>query len=96
MEIDNKLLTKLEKLSKLNIDESKRDEIMSDLTNIVNFIENLNELNLEKENSLYQSTTDTSKLREDVSKKNIEIVDEILRNSPKRENRSFVVAKIIE
>ncbi len=96
MEIDNKLLTKLEKLSKLNIDESKRDEIMSDLTNIVNFIENLNELNLEDENSLYQSTKDTSRLRDDISSQNKTIVDEILKNSPKQEDRSFVVAKIIE
>jgi len=96
MKIDDRLLTKLEKLSKLQIDKRNRDEIMGDLTNIVNFIENLNELNLENENSLYQSTKDNSKLRIDTSTENPKIISEILKNAPQRDNSSFVVAKIIE
>ena len=96
MKIDDKLLTKLEKLSKLQIDKKNRNEIMGDLTNIVNFIENLNELNLENENSLYQSTKDNSKLRIDTPSENPEIINEILKNAPQRDNNSFVVAKIIE
>ena len=96
MKIDNELLTKLEKLSKLNIDDDKREDIMNDLTNIVDFVENLNELNLEEEDSLYQSTKETSKLRTDTPSQNLKIVDEILKNSPLRDGRSFIVPKIIE
>ena len=81
MEIDNKLLTKLEKLSKLNIDSDNRDEIMGDLTNIVNFIENLNELDLKNEDELYQSTKGLTKLREDSPSKDSEIVDIVLKNA---------------
>jgi len=96
MKIDNKLLLKLERLSKLNIDNNNRDEIMNDLTNIVNFIENLNELDLKNEDKLYQSTKELTKLREDNSFKNEEIIDIILKNAPKIDETSFVVPKIIE
>ena len=96
MKIDNELLLKLEKLSKLNIDSSSRDEIMNDLTNIVNFIENLNELDLENEDKLYQSTKELTKLRVDDSCKNEEIIEIVLKNAPKIDETSFVVPKIIE
>ena len=44
MQIDNTVLAKLEKLSHLHIDDSKKEEVMKQLTGILTYIENLNEL----------------------------------------------------
>ncbi|ENU2748388.1 Asp-tRNA(Asn)/Glu-tRNA(Gln) amidotransferase subunit GatC, partial [Campylobacter coli] len=46
MQIDEKLLSKLEKLSALQIEEEKRSEVICELSEIVNFVEKLNELDL--------------------------------------------------
>ncbi|ENL6330822.1 Asp-tRNA(Asn)/Glu-tRNA(Gln) amidotransferase GatCAB subunit C, partial [Campylobacter coli] len=43
MQIDEKLLSKLEKLSALQIEEEKRSEVICELSEIVNFVEKLNE-----------------------------------------------------
>ena len=47
MQIDNTVLEKLEKLSHLRIDDSKKEEVMQQLTGILTYIENLNELDTE-------------------------------------------------
>ena len=45
--IDEKLVSKLEKLSKLKIEEEDREKIMSDLNAIVQMFDKLNELDTE-------------------------------------------------
>ncbi|CAA6812475.1 MAG: Unknown protein, partial [uncultured Campylobacterales bacterium] len=40
--IDDKLLARLEKLSNLKIEDSKREEFKNQLEEIVGFVENLN------------------------------------------------------
>ncbi len=96
MKIDNELLKKLEKLSSLEIDDSKRDGMINQLTEIVEFIENLNELNLDKEEATFTTVKGGTPLREDVPYVNPQIIKTILENAPKSENSSFVVPKIIE
>jgi len=44
MQIDDSVLAKLEKLSHLRIDESKKEEVKAQLSGILNYIDNLNEL----------------------------------------------------
>jgi len=96
MQIDDKLLTKLEKLSALQIDENKREEAIEELNKIVEFVEILNELDLSNEKATFTTLKGGTPFREDISKANIETIDTILKNSPKNENRYFVVPKIIE
>ncbi len=96
MKIDNDLLKKLEKLSSLEIDDSKRDGMITQLTVIVEFIENLNELNLDDEEATFTTVKGGTPLREDVPNVNPQIIKTILNNAPKSENSSFVVPKIIE
>ena len=47
MYIDDKMLEKLEKLSALKIPDDKREEFKEQLSKIVDFVEVLNELNLD-------------------------------------------------
>ncbi len=96
MKIDDKLLTKLENLSRLNISDDKREEIKQDLTNILDFVDNLNELDLKNKDSSFQTSVKSLKFREDKPEKSEEIIKEILKYAPDVEGSSFVVPKIIE
>ncbi|MDX1809395.1 MAG: Asp-tRNA(Asn)/Glu-tRNA(Gln) amidotransferase subunit GatC [Sulfurospirillaceae bacterium] len=96
MQIDDNLLTKLENLSALKIDDSKRAEIISELSEIVQFVEILNELNLDKEEATFTTLAGGTPFREDTPFVNPEIIETILDNAPKSQDGYFVVPKIIE
>lgn len=95
MQIDDALLSKLEKLSSLKIGDEKREEIKKQLSEIVNFVEILNELDLDKEQAVVSSIAGGTPLREDIAVKS-DVVGEILRHAPAREGHFFAVPKIIE
>lgn len=96
MKIDNQLLEKLEKLSSLKIANEKRDGAINQLSEIVAFVENLNELNLENEEAFFTILEGGTPFREDIPSVNSDIVKTILENAPHSENGFFVVPKIIE
>lgn len=95
MQIDDNLLTKLEKLSSLKIAEEKREELITQLTQIVDFVEKLDELNLDGMEAMTSATKGGTPLRED---KNIrtEVIDSVLEHAPRSLDNFFVVPKIIE
>lgn len=96
MQIDNKLLSKLETLSSLKIEPAKREEIIGQLSDIVNFVENLNELDLGSEEATFTTVEGGTPLREDEAVLDEEIIDTILKNAPKTDGRFFSVPSIIE
>ncbi len=96
MKIDNDLLKKLEKLSSLEIDSDKRDGMIAQLSEIVEFIENLNELDLDKEEATFTTVSGGTPMREDIPSVNSKTIKTILEHAPKSEDGSFVVPKIIE
>jgi len=97
MIIDNTLLTKLEKLSYLKIENDKRESIEKELSEILNFVENLKELETDEFESKFTMLKDAKAyLREDVVSQDEEIGKSIISNSPRSEDNFFVVPKIIE
>jgi len=96
MQIDEKLLTKLEKLSALKIDENRREDAIEELNKIVGFVEILNELDLSGEEATFTTLDGGTPFRKDTPKVDETAIKVILENSPKSENSSFVVPKIIE
>ncbi len=96
MKIDNDLLKKLEKLSSLEISDDKRETTISQLSEIVEFIENLNELDLDKEKATFTTLKGGTPMREDIPSVNPQIIKTIFSNAPKSVNGFFVVPKIIE
>lgn len=96
MKIDDALLTKLEKLSYLEISEDKREEIISQLSKIVSFVNNLSELDTKDIDPTFSMTDKGTRLREDDALSSKEISESILRNAPHSEDNFFVVPKIIE
>jgi len=96
MHIDDALLQKLEKLSSLKISDEKREGVINQLSEIVAFVENLNELNLETEEATFTTLAGGTPFREDVPSVNPSIIKTILNHAPQSESGFFVVPKIIE
>ena len=96
MKLDDELLTKLEKLSSLKIDKEKREGVIEQLSEIVTFVENLNELDLQSEEATFTTVKGGTPMREDIPSNDPNIVATILENAPRSENGFFVVPKIIE
>lgn len=95
MQIDEKLLSKLENLSALKIDDKKRSDVIVELSEIVNFVEKLNELDLKELDVAVSTIKGGTPLREDKSSQS-DVIDRILSEAPKRDERFFIVPKIIE
>ena len=96
MKLDDKLLKKLEKLSSLEIESEKREDTIKEIGQIVDFVENLNELDLENEEASFSNLSGGTPFREDIPASNDKVIKTILENAPKREGGFFVVPKIIE
>lgn len=96
MKIDNKLLEKLEKLSALEVSPQKRDEILKQLSEVVSFIEILNDLNLEKQEATFTIATGETPVRRDVAYNDPQVIIDIMKNAPAKNGNFFSVPKIIE
>ncbi|MDO5046327.1 Asp-tRNA(Asn)/Glu-tRNA(Gln) amidotransferase subunit GatC [Campylobacter sp.] len=95
MQIDSGLLNKLETLSSLEISEDKRGEIERQLTEILTFVDVLNELDLSDVEAVVSSIEGGTPFREDIPIKS-DVVESILKHAPARHEHFFVVPKIIE
>ena len=96
MQIDDALLTKLEKLSYLEISKDKRQEIISQLSEIVSFVDNLSELDTTDLDPTFGMTDKGTQLREDDVSSSKEVSESILNSAPHSEDNFFIVPKIIE
>jgi len=94
--IDNTVLEKLEKLSMLRIEDEKKEELASQLTEILAYVENLAELNTDELDASFSTLSGGTPLREDVANTNVEISKSIFSHAPNAENDFFIVPKIIE
>ena len=95
MTIDLKTIKHISKLSRISVDDAKADKLAGDLNSIFDFIEKLNELNTDNVEPLTSVAETTLKLRADeVKSKNIR--DQILKNSPEKNEDFFVVPRVVE
>ena len=95
MIIDDALLSKLERLSALKIPDEKREEFKGQLNNIVDFVEVLNELNLEGGEVAITTLKGGTSFRKDIPRKS-DVSANILKHAPQSEGNYFVVPKIID
>lgn len=96
MQVDDKLLSKLEKLSFLKVDENKREEIIGQLSEIVSFVDNLSSLNTDGIDDNFAMTANSTPTREDNPSCNTQINDDIIKNAPQSADHFFIVPTIIE
>jgi len=96
MTIDDALLGKLEKLSMLKIEDSKREEVKAQIANIISFVENLSELDGQLADIPFPVVRDVQPFRQDTPNVDADIINIIMKHAPKTEENFFVVPKIIE
>lgn len=92
MRIDEALLAKLERLSMLHIDDSKRESTQSQLSEIVGFVENISSIDVERK--CFDENL-KAPLRDD-EPEDSNIAKDVLANAPHTQDNFFVVPKIIE
>ena len=95
MSIDKDTVKHISKLARISLDENKVESLSKDLTSIMKFIENLNKLNTDKTVPLTSIINASLKSRKDEVKDG-KIRDQILKNSPEKNDEFFVVPKVIE
>ncbi|MDD2267299.1 Asp-tRNA(Asn)/Glu-tRNA(Gln) amidotransferase subunit GatC [Sulfuricurvum sp.] len=96
MQIDETLLQRLEKLSYLQIPEEQREDMISQLSEIVSFVDNLSELNTDGISATFAMSDVSTSLREDIGVVDRAINDDILAHAPHAQEHFFIVPKIIE
>jgi len=92
---DRELLAKLEKLSHLYIADEKRDEVVSQLSDILAYVDNLSELDTSSLDSYFSTIEGGTPLREDIPISSKEVTESILKNAPQSEDDFFIVPAII-
>jgi len=95
MSIDKDTVKHISKLARISLDDKKVSSLSKDLSSIMKFIEKLNELNTDKITPLTSVISASLKSREDEVKDG-KIRDQILNNSPEKNEEFFVVPKVIE
>ena len=96
MQIDNTVLEKLEKLSHLKIDDSKKEAVIEQLSGILNYVDNLNELDTETLDASFSTLDGGTPLRDDIPRKPNDIAKDILSHAPQAKDDFFIVPAIIE
>ena len=95
MSIDKDTVKHISKLARISLDENKISSLSKDLSSIMKFIEKLNELNTDKVTPLTSIINSSLKSRVDEVKDG-KIRDQILKNSPEKNEEFFVVPKVLE
>lgn len=96
MQINDEVLEKLEKLSHLRVDENKKEEIKEQLTGILDYIENLNELNTDTLSPTFSTLDGGTPMRVDTPREKNDIAKDILSKAPQSQDDYFIVPAIIE
>ena len=95
MSINKETVKKISKLSRIASNEQFEDSMIKDLNSILTFVEQLNELNIKNIEPLSSVVEQALFQREDVVKIMNEKED-VLKNSPHKNENYFVVPKVIE
>ena len=95
MSIDKNTVKHISKLARISLNVKKIDSLSKDLSSIMKFIEKLNNLNTDKINPLTSIINASLKSRVDEVKGEM-IRDQILKNSPEKNEEFFVVPKVID
>ena len=95
MSIDKNQVKKVAKLSRISLDDSKLESLSKDLASILNFVEQLNKLDTKKIEPLTSIVDRTLEPRNDKINDG-KIKDQILKNSPDKNEEFFIVPKVVE
>ena len=95
MSIDKSQVKKVAKLSRIALEDNKLESLSKDLASILNFVKQLNKLDTKKTIPLSSIVDKTLEPRNDKVNDG-KLKNEILKNSPDKNEDFFIVPKVIE
>tara|TARA_B100001939_G_C16609130_1_gene474343 strand:- start:322 stop:612 length:291 start_codon:yes stop_codon:yes gene_type:complete len=95
MKVDDKLISELARLAKLNFDEKSSKDMQEDLNKIIGFVDKLSEIDTENVEPLIYMSDEVNVLRKDDTIENIS-QEEALKNAPKKDSDYILVPKVID
>lgn len=95
MDIDKETLKKIAHLARLNLDDNGGEAMLKSITDIISWVEKLNEINTDNVEPLTNMASEVNVLREDVVKPHLSHKD-ALKNAPKKDSDYIRVPKVLE
>jgi aspartyl-tRNA(Asn)/glutamyl-tRNA(Gln) amidotransferase subunit C len=95
MEVNEALIDKLAKLSRLHFTDEEKPRVAADLQKMISFVEKLSELDLDDVKPLLHMTDEVNIFRDDEVQGSISHED-ALKNAPLHDNDYFLVPKVIK
>ena len=95
MKLDTNTINKIAKLARIRLSEEEANELLKDMNLILDWVEQLNEVNTNSIEPLTNISSSKLPKRNDEAK-DINSSDEILENSPDKLEGYFVVPKVVE
>ena len=93
--MDKKTVTTISYLSRLKIDDEKEQKIINDLSNIIEFVDQLNDVDTSKIDPLANPLEKTAKTRKDiVTARNLK--KKLLEVAPSANEDYFLVPRVVE
>ena len=95
MKIDKNTINKIARLSRIKLNDKESEDYIKDLNSILDWVEQLNEVNTENIEPLSNISSSVLPKREDTPK-DANSSDEILENAPDKLEGFFAVPKVVE
>ncbi|WP_420316671.1 Asp-tRNA(Asn)/Glu-tRNA(Gln) amidotransferase subunit GatC [Ekhidna sp.] len=95
MKITKEILYKTAHLARLNVDESKQDQMVNDLQKMVDWVDKLKEVDTEGVEPLTGMSFEKDQLREDKIQEHLSNA-RVFKNAPKHDSTYFRVPKVIK
>lgn len=95
MKVNNKLITELSQLARLNFDKKTIEEIKSDFEKILNFVNKLSEIDTKGVDPLIYLNDEINMLRDD-KKRNELTQEDALKNAPNKDSDYFKVPTVLK
>jgi aspartyl-tRNA(Asn)/glutamyl-tRNA(Gln) amidotransferase subunit C len=95
MQLDKETLNKIAHLARLEFNEKDSETMLKDMSNILSFVEKLNEVNTEGVEPLTTMSHEVNALREDVTGQHLN-TGKALESAPEKDTAYFRVPKVLE
>ena len=95
MSVDAALVRRVARLARIRVPEERLEPLAGELNGILNWIEQLNEVDVQGVEPMTSNVAQPLRLREDVVTDGAK-VDAVLSNAPKAADGFFVVPKVVD
>jgi aspartyl-tRNA(Asn)/glutamyl-tRNA(Gln) amidotransferase subunit C len=95
MSVNKETIHKIAHLARLEFDDAKEEQMAKELSNILEWMETLNQVNTDNVKPLTHMSAEINVLREDAVKEGLSH-KEALFNAPKKDSDYFRVPKVLE